>query len=97
MNASHPVVVTIARIAGAIGGAGLAMAFFSGVIVVTNSYLMAVLCWLIYILGTALASYAGSIAGGFAARLAVDEQLASSVSASVRGFAARFTKPTVTA
>ena len=64
MNASNPTVVAVARIAGAIGGTGLAMAFFSGVVVVTNSYLMAVLCWLIYLLGTLLAAYAGSVAGG---------------------------------
>ncbi|MDQ5980962.1 MAG: hypothetical protein QG602_3940 [Verrucomicrobiota bacterium] len=93
MNASNATVVMVSRIAGAIGGTGLALAFFSGVIVVTNSYLMAVLCWLIYILGTMLAGYAGSVVGGLAARLATDEERVAALAASARSLFARFTTP----
>ena len=93
MNASNPTVVAVARIAGAIGGAGLAMAFFSGVVVVTNSYLMAVLCWLIYLLGTLLAAYAGSVAGGLVARLATDEERLAALGDRARSLFARFTAP----
>lgn len=93
MNASNPTVVAVARIAGAIGGTGLAMAFFSGVVVVTNSYLMAVLCWLIYLLGTLLAAYAGSVAGGLAARLATDEERLAALGDRARSLFARFTAP----
>lgn len=72
MNASSPLVQNIARILGAIGGAALVGACFSGVVVVTNSYLVVLLCWIAYVLALAMGAVAGAWLGGKACSFLAD-------------------------